>query len=135
MPNVLIVEDNVMMADILESTLLGAGYQVGGVARSVEQAVCLGRERRCDLGILDLRLADGGLGTEVAVLLRRQQMFGVLYATGNPDHPALQGAAGEGCIAKPYRASSLLSALRIVEQVMCGVAVTLRAPHGFRLLG
>jgi hypothetical protein len=58
---------------------------------------------------------------------------GILYATGNPGHPLLKDAVGEGCIAKPYTASTIVSALRVVGERMA--QVPLSAFHlGYTLL-
>ena len=63
---VLIVDDDFMVADCLEEILIDAGYEVCGVAGTVEDAVALGNQHRPDLAVIDLRLADGRHGTEVA---------------------------------------------------------------------
>jgi two-component system, response regulator PdtaR len=118
MLKVLIVDDDFMVADCLEEILVEAGYQVCGIAGTIEDAIALGEEHHPDLGIIDLRLADGRYGTEVAAALRTRGAFGVLYATGNPDHPILREAEGEGYIAKPYTSTAILAALRNVTKLM-----------------
>ena len=131
---VLIVEDEPMIAEFLEDTLLAAGYEVCGIAGTVAEAVELGERHDPDLGVVDLCLPGREYGTEIATVLRRRGRFGVLYATGNPDHPRLRQAEGEGCIIKPYLASSVVSALRIVGERMSGHLLS-ASPRGFRLLG
>ena len=118
MLKVLIVDDDFMVADCLEETLVEAGYDVCGIAGTVEDAIALGDEHHPDLGIIDLRLADGRHGTEAAAALRSRRKFGVLYATGNPDHALLRNAPGEGYIGKPYSADAVLAALRIVHETI-----------------
>jgi CheY-like chemotaxis protein len=134
MLKVLIVDDDLMLADNLEEILLSGGYSVCGIACTVAEAISLGREQHPDLGVVDLRLSDGGFGTEVATALRRVGNFGVLYSTGNPEHPLLDHAEGEGCITKPYMAAALLAALRIVSDQKNHVPLSTRLPKGFRLL-
>ncbi|WP_419730884.1 response regulator [Lichenicola sp.] len=118
MLKVLVVEDDLMIADALEEILVDAGYEVCGIASTVDEAVRLGKSQRPDLGVIDFRLAGGGYGTEVTAELRKLGQFGVLYATGNPDHPMLIRSKGDGCIAKPYSSRSIISALRKVWQKM-----------------
>lgn len=134
MSKVLIVENDSIVAEFLEDTLLTAGYEVCGIARTAAEAITLGEQHRPELGVIDLCLSDGEYGTEVAAALRQQGRFGVLYATGNPDHPRLSRAQGEGCIAKPYLAISVLSALRIVGEKMSDRPIS-NFPRGFKLLG
>src|ERR1700722_20566380 len=69
MLKVLIVEDDLMLADASEEILVGYGYEGSGIARTVADALALARHAKPDLVMLDLRLADGGLGTEVAAQL------------------------------------------------------------------
>jgi CheY-like chemotaxis protein len=132
--NVLIVDDDFMLADNLEDILLGGGYAVCGVAGTVTDAINLGTKFHPDLGVIDLRLADGGFGTEVASALRRLAPFGVLYSTGNPEHPLLRDAEGEGCIAKPYMSGAFLEALSAVRLKMCHAPQTAKLPKGFKFL-
>lgn len=134
MTSVMIVDDDFMIADWLEEVLTDAGYEVCGVAGTVGDAIALGERLRPELGVIDMRLPDGGNGTDVATALRRHGRFGVLYATGNAEHPLLNDAVGEGCIAKPFSASSLIIALGIVSDVAAHRPITCALPHEFRLL-
>ncbi len=66
MLKVLIAEDELMIADLLEETLIMSGYEVCGIARTVDQAVALAELHKPDLAVLDVRLARGGRGPEIA---------------------------------------------------------------------
>lgn len=134
MLKVLIVEDDFMIADCLEEILLEAGYEVCGIASGVTEAIQLGEQHHPDLGVIDLKLADGGYGTEVAAALCPRGGFGVLYATGNPEHPRFNDAEGEGCLAKPYSAKSVVAALHVVSDRMAKLPTLSAFPEGFRLL-
>jgi len=112
---VLIAEDDLMTAETIAEALVGAGYEVSGVARTVSEGVALGRAVRPDLAIVDIRLAGGGLGTEIVTQLRDGNHIGVLYESGYINQP-LELAAGDACIAKPYSTKDLLCALKIVER-------------------
>lgn len=136
MLKVLIVDDDFMLADRLEEVLVDGGYEVCGIAGTVEDAIALAEEHQPDLGIIDLRLAHGRYGTEIVAALRPHQTFGVIYATGNPGSGLLRNAAGEACIGKPYSSEAILAALRIVHERISDPAIILpRLPKGFALLG
>ena len=66
MASVLIVDDDLMIADWLEEVLVEAGYEVCGIAATVADAIELGERFRPDLGVIDVRLANGGSGMDVA---------------------------------------------------------------------
>jgi DNA-binding response OmpR family regulator len=131
---VLIVEDDFLIADLSEDLLVGAGYEVCGIAGSVEEAVSLGLHLKPDLALIDFRLAGGGLGTEVASRLRAETRVGVLYATGNSTHVEMLGAEGEACLTKPYKAEDLMRGMKIVAEILTNGVTTLAFPHGFRML-
>lgn len=134
MLKIIIVENDVMIADYLEDVLSEAGYEVCGIAADVDSAIALGRTSHPDLGVIDLRLSDGRYGTEVAAALCPGTTFGALYSTGNPDHPALRDALGVACLAKPYTPDALIAALGVVRQRMMGGKPSDAFPKGFKLL-
>ena len=131
---VLIAEDDLMIADMIEATLLNNGYEVSGIARTVAEGVLLARQNRPQLAIIDMRLADDGLGTDIAAQLHDGPRIGFLFASGNINQ-VVRLAEADACIAKPYHTRDLLHALKIVEQLVGNGVVAQPFPRGFRLLG
>jgi CheY-like chemotaxis protein len=131
---VLLAEDDVMIADMNEEILIAAGYEVCGIARTVTEAIALGRLHSPDLAVLDLRLADGGLGTEVAAQLHTHGKIGILFATGNKSFVTLTSADGEACLSKPYRNSDLIISLRIVDEILAFGKTSRTLPRGLAIL-
>jgi DNA-binding response OmpR family regulator len=134
MLKVLIAEDDLMIADQVEYALAANGYEVCGIARTVAEAVALGRLHAPDLAVIDMRLADGGLGTDIVRQLSDGPGIGILYASGNVNQ-VFELADRHACIAKPFHTSDLVRALAIVRQLATGGAASLPFPRGFRLLG
>jgi CheY-like chemotaxis protein len=131
---ILIAEDNLMIADMAEDLLVHQGYEVCGIAATVDEAVALGLRHKPDLALIDFRLADGGLGTEVATRLRDVGRIGVLYATGNDAANALEDAEGEACLCKPYQTEDLMRGLEIVAEIVATGAAAPPFPRGLQLL-
>jgi DNA-binding response OmpR family regulator len=131
---VLIAEDDLMIADMAEEILIEHGYEVCGIARTVAEAVALGQRHKPDLAVLDLRLADGGLGTEIAARLLPLGRLGVLYATGNISQVVLTTADGDACLSKPYRSVDLLRGLEIVAEIVATGKALPPFPKGFHIL-
>jgi DNA-binding response OmpR family regulator len=132
MLKVLIVEDDLMLADFAEEILVEHGYEISGIARTVADAIALARRSRPDLVILDLRLAEGGLGTEVASQLPPLGRPGILYVTGNMSQVAL--VHGDACLAKPYRSADLVRGLELVAEIVATGKAQPPFPQGFQLL-
>jgi two-component system, response regulator PdtaR len=135
MLKVLIAEDELMIADLLEETLVMSGYEVCGIARTVDEAVALAELHNPDLAVFDVRLARGGRGPEIARRLSGRGMPGILYATGDDvRHSTLTLADGSASLAKPYRVEDVVPALVIVREIMTLGTATPPFPLGFRLL-
>jgi CheY-like chemotaxis protein len=131
---VLIAEDDLMIADLAEEILVSGGYEVCGIARTVAEAVVLAQCHKPDLAVLDLRLADDGLGTEIAAQLLPLGRLGVLYATGNISQIALTTVDGDACLSKPYSSADLLRGLEIVGEIVTSGNASPPFPKGFQLL-
>jgi DNA-binding response OmpR family regulator len=134
MLKVLIAEDDLMIADMIEEVLVAHDYEVCGIARTVAQAVALSRLRKPDLAVIDLRLADGRLGTEIAAQLGAFDRPGILYATGNIAQVVLTSADGDACLVKPYRTADLLRSLEIVAELAATGSASPPFPRGLQIL-
>jgi hypothetical protein len=107
---------------------------VCGIARTVTDAVALGRRHKPDLAVIDLLLADGGLGTEIVSQLSELGPLGVLYASGNITDSMMAVIDGHACLLKPYRDTDLVRGLEIVVEIVANGSTSQPLPHGFRLL-
>lgn len=135
MTKIIVVEDSVMLADMLEDFLTFKGYDVCGLARTVHEAVLLADRYEPDLAVLDFRLADGGFGIQIPPLLRDKVRMGILYVSGDALRNTLTIADGDAYIQKPYRLEDLDNALDIVSKIKKNIAISPSTfPTGFRLL-
>jgi two-component sensor histidine kinase/DNA-binding response OmpR family regulator len=135
MPKVLIVEDELLVADMAEEILTTHGYEVCGIARTVAEAVSLGRHHKPDLAVIDVRLADGELGTEVAARLTTPNGPGVLYTSGDMEQIVLTVAHGHACLTKPYHSSDLLRGLEVVADIAATGTAAPPFPRKLHILG
>jgi DNA-binding response OmpR family regulator len=134
MPKVLIAEGDLIIADMSEDVLVEQGYELCGIGRAVAEAVTLGRRRLPDLAIIDMRLADGGLSSEVATQLEDLERLGILYVTGVIFSVASENSRGRGCLAKPYLFADLVRGLEIVAELVDTGKASAPFPGGFKLL-
>jgi CheY-like chemotaxis protein len=134
MLKVLIAEDDLLIADMAEELLVEHGYNVCGIGRNVSEAIALARRHQPDLAILDVRLADGDLGTQIATELADLQRLGILYVTGNVAAVMSTVVRGHACLAKPYRGGDLLRSLEIVAGMVDADTPTPPFPPNFHLL-
>ena len=111
---ILIVEDEFLIALELESLLQDAGHDVVGIAASSEEALALGKELSPDIAFVDIHLADGPTGVEVARHLASQHDVIVLFMTANSKRIPEDFAGARGVIAKPYTERGVKEALAYV---------------------
>jgi two-component sensor histidine kinase/CheY-like chemotaxis protein len=135
MPKVMIAEDDLFMADMLEDILVADGYEVCGIARTADMAVEIAEFHKPDLAILDIRLAEGSLGTDIPRRLGATPRMGILYASGHAGQLTLTRQDGDALISKPYRPEDIIRALKIVEQLVSNRDVGAPFPKGFSVLG
>jgi two-component sensor histidine kinase len=131
---VLIVEDDLMTADMAEEALAGQGYEVCGIARTIDEALELDCRHQPDLALIDQRLANKGRGTDLVARFGDLSKIGILYASGNIDEVILNATAGHACLAKPYRSIDLLQSMKAVSDIVAGKPIATPLPMGFRTL-
>jgi DNA-binding response OmpR family regulator len=134
MVKVLIAEDDLMIADAAEEVLVRARYDVCGIARTVAAAVALARLHKPDLAVIDLRLADNGLGIDIPPRLRALDRCGILYVTGNAAHIVLTDRDGDACLSKPHRSVDLIRSLELVSEIVATGRASPPFPRGFHVL-
>ncbi len=109
--DVLIIEDEPLIAMDLESIMEEAGHRVVGVARTHSEAIALARESKVGLILADIQLADGSSGIEAVNDLVAFVEAPVIFITAFPER-LLTGQRAEPTylITKPFQAS-LVTAL------------------------
>jgi CheY-like chemotaxis protein len=135
MTKVLIAEDDILIADMLSDVVTEAGFEVCGIATTSAEAIALGERHRPDLALIDVHLAGGDDGTEVAEHLMQMMKIGVLYTTGNCQQVMEKGPKGVGCLAKPFALRDAVSALKIVDEIVTTGIAPPFLPAQLRLIG
>jgi DNA-binding response OmpR family regulator len=109
--NILVVEDEMMVAMMLEDILQEAGCNVICVGH-LEQATLLARERDLDAAVLDENLHGQRSYPVADALVARRVPF--VFATGYGETNLREIYPGRPVIAKPYRDTDVLAALAVL---------------------
>jgi DNA-binding response OmpR family regulator len=134
---VLIVEDDLLLADVLTESLRFDGHEVCGVAATVAEGVALARHHRPDVAVLDMYLRRGEHGSDVAYQLQLSgelAQTGVLYVTGEVERVFQDARVGHACLGKPYQLSAMNAALDIVRDIALRGSTSRALPRGLRLM-
>lgn len=101
--DILIVEDDAIIAFDLAETVRDMGHRVCGTATTMDAALTTARTCEPTLALMDLRLAHGDSGITTAVNLRRTSDLPIIFVTAFGDELARQGLEHLGpVIRKPF---------------------------------
>jgi signal transduction histidine kinase len=116
LPVILIVEDELILAEDWQRTLTDFGYDVFAIASSAAEAVRLADERRPDLVLMDIRIKGKIDGIETAKILRTRFSSALIFLTAHGDE-AMIGRAKEtepdGFLLKPVSDMQLRTTVEI----------------------
>ncbi|MEM7369016.1 MAG: response regulator [Bacteroidota bacterium] len=114
---ILIVEDEILIADTLQRYIERKGWEVVGIAHSYEEAETLYSQQEPDLVLLDVRLNGSGSGIDVARFIQEQDSPApFIFLTSQYDSRTIDQAKKTypaGFLAKPIRSSNLFATIEI----------------------
>ena len=113
--NVLVVEDEPLLAFDIAQHLTAAGFHVVGPAGSVAKALELIGTVGCDLAVLDVNLGRETAEPVARELKRQQKPFLVLSGYSSDQHPAEFG--GIPTLTKPALPEALVAELHRLHQL------------------
>ena len=106
---VLVLEDEPVVAMLVEDMLIELGCEVVGPAARLEEGMALARDEPLDLAVLDVNLGPTDSFPVAAILAEKAVPF--IFATGYGDRPNPFPAAP--IVTKPYGAHDLYTALQL----------------------
>lgn len=114
--NILIVEDEPIIAADLQDRLIDLGYNVMANVDSGEEALLKVRGQAPDLILMDIHLAGALDGVETALRLRKTTNAPLIFLTSNSDETTFRRARQarpQAFISKPYRGRDLAHAIEL----------------------
>lgn len=115
---ILIVEDEILIADNIKRYLTKKGYDVVGIAISYEEAEQLFLTEKPDLALLDIKLSGPRSGIDFAKFINEQKSpIPFVFLTSQMDSRNIDNAKEtypKGYLSKPIRKESLFATIEIV---------------------
>ena len=102
---ILVVEDDDIIAKVLDWRLKNLGYTVSGRASTGAEAMELLVHHKPDLVLMDINIRGEIDGIETASMIRKGFSIPVVYVTSHSDGPTLERARAtrpDGFIIKPF---------------------------------
>lgn len=114
--NVLIVEDEAMIADHIASVLEDAGYSITAICDEADECLAILSENTPDVILLDINLNSDIDGIDLAHEIKSKYNVPIVFLTSNTDKKTIERAKRVNplsFIAKPYTNEGLVSNLAI----------------------
>jgi CheY-like chemotaxis protein len=131
--DVLIVEDEILLAAELQYIVRDAGLHDVGLAASCDEAVALACQFTPDLALVDVHLQDGPTGVEAARRIAHDCGGVVLFMTANVKRLPDDLAGACGVIGKPYSEHAVCVALQYLRYCLTEGHAPGPPPVGLRL--
>jgi len=116
---VMIVEDDVIVAEDLSRALRASGYDVPGYAVSGDEALDLARTVTPDLILMDVFLSDGYDGITVARTITDWMDVPIVFITACSTEKMVEAAVSAGAagyIVKPFQFRQVTAAIKVALQ-------------------
>lgn len=114
--NILVVEDESIVAKDIQVCLKRLGYEVVGLESTGEEAVAKAAQLQPDLVMMDIMLKGEMSGIEAADLIRKNQDIPVIFLTAYTDRNTVDKAKETepyGYIIKPFKEIDIQTAIEI----------------------
>ena len=113
---ILIVEDNVIIADDMQSMLEEIGYEIVDNVIVYEQAVEVLKSEQVDLVLIDIILASDKTGIDLGKHIRENYDIPFIFVTSNSDRATVENAKTvkpNGYLVKPFEQQDLYTSIEI----------------------
>lgn len=117
---ILIVEDDAILALMTAEALTIFGYRISGPAHTVDEALQIAAKEKIDLAFVDINLAGHDEGIELARELRARYGIRALFLSGQVVVARSNHDAALGLLAKPYLLEDLNRSIQYVQAYMDG---------------
>lgn len=114
--NILIVEDELLIAKNLSQKLEKLGYKIADIVSSGADAIQCASEMKPDLILMDIVIKGDIDGIETAAIINRELDIPIIYTTAYADDETLQRAENTGSygyVLKPFKERELHATIKI----------------------
>lgn len=116
MKNILIVEDELLIAEDIKTTIEDLDYNVVAVVTRVDTAIEILKTQKVDLILLDITLKGDSSGIVLAEIVNQEFKIPFIYLTSHSDPKTVTEAiktSPQGYVVKPYSNSDLYTSIAL----------------------
>ncbi len=130
MKNILIVEDELLIAEDIKTTIEELGHNVIAIVVRANKAIKILNSQKVDLILLDITIKGGLNGIDLAEIVNQQFKIPFIYLTSHADPKTVNEAiktAPQGYVVKPYSNSDLYTSIALAFENEKEEAITFLA--------
>lgn len=116
---ILIVEDELIIAEVLKDMLQNLGYTVVAIAKNYDRAIALlATHKEIDLALLDINLGGDKTGIDIGKEINTNYKFPIAYITSYTDHETVAAVGKtrpEAYVIKPFKKEDIMATIEIIR--------------------
>jgi DNA-binding LytR/AlgR family response regulator len=119
--NVLIVEDDPLLAQRLFQYLTGEGFHVCGMADTARKATDIANVHPIDIALVDINLSGMGDGISLAAELMKDRSIAIVFITGDPTDEAIERSRKikpAGFLLKPFNMKQVAVQIQVAADLV-----------------
>ena len=131
---ILIVEDELIIAEDMKEMLQELDYEVIGIAKGIKDAEELLNRKIPDIALIDIRLYEGDDGIQLAINVKERFDIPIIFVTSNTDKATVERAKEarpNGFIVKPFEKEDLYTSIEIAFSNYIGNQTNIHATKVF----
>lgn len=118
---IIIVEDELLIAEVIKKHLLKDNHEVVAIVASGEESIKVTEKLQPDLVMMDIMLSGEMTGVEAAKIIRNKFGTPIIFLTAYADEQSLEGAIESdpyGYLVKPVREKDVRTAVKMAFHVI-----------------
>ena len=134
---VVIVEDELIAAELLREVLEEYGVEVLDIVDTGRAAIDVCLEKRPDVVFMDIMLRDKISGSEAALAISKQSEIKIIFLTAYTDSEMVDYAVASravGYLTKPYNEAQIIATLRLATVQQHGEVQEVKSEHPIALI-
>lgn len=131
--SILLIEDELIIAEDMRMMLEGLGYEVAGIAADYTEALELLENQKPDIVLADIMLGGSKDGVDLAKEIRSKYELPLIFATSHSDKATLERAKEvkpNGYLVKPFDEKDLFAAIEVALANFTGTEINSEEPDG-----
>lgn len=114
--NILIVEDEMIIAEDMKEMLTELGYNAKSIANNYEDALTGLRTQEIDIALIDINLNDQKDGIDLVEYIHQNYSIPTIYVSSNSDKATIEKAKkfkSNGFVVKPFSKDDLYTSIEL----------------------